>query len=257
MSQNDVLIQIQRLDLVLQELISLNEYNLFAPKRRSPTRAARSRQERTHAARHADRESGPRQFQNKTAGLDVGLFTRAGNRRREGREMTYEINIRFPSGNRMRAEGSTKAEAEHEAAQLCGQFWTEFVDSALIIDDNGTEKVWKELSPQEQKLDEERVLRTVRDGDWLCGHFSNSPNPDDAPSIHIRTGEGPGDGEFVCSIDCFDWCDVRVQGSKTTLSFEGKKDIIIEGAAVQYVSHQQDVMNAGYARTARAAPAIK
>jgi hypothetical protein len=74
-------------------------------------------------------------------------------------------------------------------------------------------------------------MRPVIDGERLSGHRNRFG---EHPTIISYDGQGPGGGSAICSIECFHWAIVHVEGDATRLSFGNKTCLTISGGGVKY-----------------------
>ena len=77
-------------------------------------------------------------------------------------------------------------------------------------------------------------MRLVVNGETLSGHGNPDSTTDECPELSVLTGEGPGGGALICSIQCFHWCRVKVRGGTTTLWFEDRPCLRVTGGIVEY-----------------------
>ena len=77
-------------------------------------------------------------------------------------------------------------------------------------------------------------MRLVVNGDRLSGHRDPDSTTDEYPELSVLTGEGPGGGALICSIQCFHWCSVKVRGGTTTLWFEDRTRLEVTCGIVKY-----------------------
>jgi hypothetical protein len=78
------------------------------------------------------------------------------------------------------------------------------------------------------------MMRLIVNGDTLSRHRNPDSTTDEYPELFVFTGEGPGGGALICSIQGFHWCRVKVRGGTTTLWFEDRTRLEVTSGIVKY-----------------------
>jgi len=77
--------------------------------------------------------------------------------------------------------------------------------------------------------------RELVNGDRISGHGREDVG---YPELIVKTA--PEKGSMLFTIESFHWADVRIDGDKTTLTFEGLVPVTLEGAHVQYYWYEME-----------------